>query len=166
MNWDRERRLRPLRSPRVGDLEAEGGYTVASDPWRTRSPDQDSPVAQRRREERQRDRILLRQRRQLLHDRDVLVTRRDSLAAEQAYLKLMRRRIKRARFRLTLMRRLGLGLLWSSLSGALARNDAARQSYLARLEQHVSVRTSWEAELERNSLALEHNRIELSHVRG
>ena len=166
MNWDRERRQRPLRNPRLGDLEAEGGYAATSDPWRKNSSDPDSPAAQRRREQRQRDRVLLRQRHQLERDRDALLADRKLLAVEHAHLKTARRHIGRERVRLSVMRHLGFGLVWSSLGDALARHEARRVSYRAEVEKHIADQASWKAEFEQNALELKRNGIELKRVRN
>lgn len=165
MNWDRERRQRPLRNPRVGDLEIEGGYAGGSHQWLTGSPDPDSPAAQRRREQRQRDRVLLQERRQLGQDRAELLAQRKTLAAERRHLKLALRKTTREQLKLALIRRIGIGLMWSGLSNAMTRNEAARRDYLAELEQHSSDVTASKAGLEQNSLALERNRIALASVR-
>ena len=164
MDWDRERRQRPLRSPRIGDLEAEGGYGGTQDPWRNKRTDHDSPAAQRRREKRKQDRSLLRQRRQLEQEESVLLADRDCLHVEQARLKLMARRIKREHRRLVWMRRLGLGLLMSSLTDVLARNEAAAVGCLADLEHNKDDLKCWEAEWAENALELTRIRLALERV--
>ncbi len=55
--------------------------------------------------------------------------------------------------------------MWSSLSSALARNEAATRGYLTKTEQNRSGLACCEAELEQNELALESNRIALQGVR-
>ena len=164
MDWDRERRQRPLRSPRIGDLEAEGGYGGAQDPWRNNRTDRDSPVAHRRRDKRKQDRRLLQQRRQLEQKQSVLLAKRHRLDAQQTHLKSMARRIKREHRRLVWMRRLGLGLLFSSLADALASNEVAATSYLADLERNEDDLKSWGARWAENALELKRNRLELERV--
>ena len=164
MDWDRERRQRPLRSPRIGDVEAEGGYGGAQDPWRSNSTDHDSPAARRRQEKRKQDRRLLRQRRQLEQEQSVLLADRDCLHVEQARLKLMARRIKREHRKLVWTRRLGLGLLMSSLTDVLARNEAAAVGSLADLEHNKDDLKCWEAEWAENALELTRIRLALERV--
>lgn len=155
-----------MRNPRVGDLEIEGGHAHVSDPWRTLSPDPDSPAAQERRTQRQRDRVLLKEKRQLEHDRAALLAVRKSLAAEQATLNSAHRRLKRERLGLVVLNRIGLGLVWSPLSGVLARNEVAARGSLTKMEQNLSDLASCKAELEQIEFALENNRIALQDVRN
>ncbi len=76
----------------------------------------------------------------------------------------MARRIKREHRKLVWMRRLGLGLLMSSLTNVLARNEAAAVGCLADLAHNKDDLKCWEVEWAENALELTRIRLALERV--